>query len=90
MATRSSILAWKIPWGLKESDRTEHTYAHTHTHTHTRTHAHTHRQTHISITNDLQFLEHLNNNVLKFFKVSSLNSLCFLQASPIHGPEGAM
>ena len=54
------------------------------------THAHTHRQTHISITNDLQFLERLNNNALKFFKVSSLNSLCFLQASPIHGPEGAM
>ena len=28
MATRSSILAWKIPWteesGLKESDMTEH------------------------------------------------------------------
>ena len=82
MATCSSILAWKIPWGHKESDRTERTYAHTH--------AHTHRQTHISITNDLQFLERLNNNALKFFKVSSLNSLCFLQASPIHGPEGAM
>ena len=41
MATRSSILAWKIPWteephmlyspwGLKELDRIEHTHRHTH------------------------------------------------------------
>ena len=25
-ATHSSILAWKIPWGHKKSDRTEHTH----------------------------------------------------------------
>ena len=24
MATHSSILAWKIPWGCKELDTTEH------------------------------------------------------------------
>ena len=25
-ATHSNILAWKIPWGPKESDTTEHTH----------------------------------------------------------------
>ena len=49
MATRSSILAWRIPWieepgelllsmGSHELDSTKqltHTYTHTHTHTHT-------------------------------------------------------
>jgi len=116
------------------SQRVRQDWAHTHMHTYT--------QTHISITNDLQFLEHLNKNVvLKSLKwvlwtlyvfyccccccycITSVVSdsvrphglqptrplcpwdfpgkstgvgchcllpLCFLQASPIHGPEGAM
>ena len=29
-ATHSSILAWRIPWGRKEWDMTEHTCTHTH------------------------------------------------------------
>ena len=29
---------WWVPWGLKESDMTEHTHTHTLTHTHTHTH----------------------------------------------------
>ena len=46
MATRSSALAWRIPWteelvatvhGVAES---ETTHLHTHTHTHTHTHSH--------------------------------------------------
>ena len=57
MATRSSVLAWKIPrteelggpspWGHKESDTMEcmcmraRARAHTHTHTHTHTHPYT-------------------------------------------------
>ena len=30
MATHSSILVWKIPWGCKESDTSGHTHTHTH------------------------------------------------------------
>ena len=29
---------WQGPWGLRESEMTEHTHTHTHTYTHTYTH----------------------------------------------------
>ena len=49
MATRSSILAWRIPWTketgrleFKGSQRAGHDWVTTHTHIHTHTHTHTH------------------------------------------------